>query len=370
MELDKISTLKPIIIVPICSHSFDKLLDIIKEIETVFEKFNPEANILNVATDGDKNRRKLFNTYRRINFDNTEAFDKMPLFDQYFLFGKWGVNYDWKHLTKRIRGILISKTRSITLIKHSINKATIETFLPQLKSHLNPSDYQNVPAAVKLLKGLDQINISDITINDFSPEIKNEIKLLSIIVEHFLAIFTQPKINLEDQLLSITTCSFLLFFIFRKQKTKFFTKDLYMDIQSSFQDIINSAIVFQKKFPVNPLYAFRFGTDEVEILFGICRTITHGSNFDFYEFMQRLKTVCQIQTIENRNPTWKKNKRLDIGYTEDYSSVDQWTGCLETKNLSIPMLWEIGLEKAKQTLQNFGFSNNDLKIPDGGKNFH
>ncbi len=82
-------------------------------------------------------------------------------------------------------------------------------------------------------------------INDFSEEIKKEIKLLAIIVEHLMLIFTQPKINLEQQLMSITTCYFLLFFIFRKQRSKFFTKDLYMDIQSSFQDIIYSTIVMQ-----------------------------------------------------------------------------------------------------------------------------
>ena len=44
------------------------------------------------------------------------------------LFGKYGINFYPKHLAKRIRGCLISESRSIRVINHSISKKHIEMF--------------------------------------------------------------------------------------------------------------------------------------------------------------------------------------------------------------------------------------------------
>ncbi len=182
MRLDDESTPKPIYILPICSHTIPNLSNILITIINSFEINNPEAILIDIGTDGDKFRRKLFNSLRRINL-NFEKFNRMQYFDSWSVMGKLGVNFDWKHETKRVRGILISQTRSITLIKHSISRNEIELLLPHLKHLMNPSDYQNVPAAVKLLQGLKDIDNCTIKINEATEEIKKEIKLLSIIVE-------------------------------------------------------------------------------------------------------------------------------------------------------------------------------------------
>jgi hypothetical protein len=116
VDLSCESSIWPILIVPICSHNLENYKEILEIIEFQFEALKPNALILNVATDGDKYRRKIYNSLRRLK--PSQIFDDMPLFYNHFLFGKWGINYDWKHLTKRFRGISISKTRSMTLIKH------------------------------------------------------------------------------------------------------------------------------------------------------------------------------------------------------------------------------------------------------------
>ncbi len=359
MRLDDESTPKPIYILPICSHTIQNLSSILITIINSFEINNPDATLIDIGTDGDKFRRKLFNSLRRINI-NFEKFNRMQYFDSWAVMGKLGVNFDWKHETKRVRGILISQTRSITLIKHSISRNEIELLLPHLKHLMNPSDYQNVPAAVKLLQGLKDIDNCTIKINEATEEIKKEIKLLSIIVEYLLNAFTYTKINLDTQLIALSTLSFLLFYIYLKHKSKFLTKDLYMDIQTSILSAFNQAILYQKHNPDAPLYVYRSGTDDVELLFGILRTLTHGPSFDLFEMLQRLKTVCQIQKIYSRNEEWKKNKRLDIVNTCDHSSYSNWTGNLTTRDLSLDMIWEIGHDKAKDHLINSGYSMFEL----------
>ena len=57
--------------------------------------------------------------------------------------GKVGINYDFKHLIKRLRGILISDVRSIVLNKVPINKSHVRNHLnghKNLEQLLNPQD--------------------------------------------------------------------------------------------------------------------------------------------------------------------------------------------------------------------------------------
>jgi hypothetical protein len=134
---------KPVLVLPICSHDIQGLDSILKTIINEFEMANYGSNIINIATDGDLARRKMLNSNRfmMIDEDLLQVFSNIPLFVKSLLFGKYGVDFDAKHLIKRVRGILISTTRQITLIEHSINRSHIELFLPSLSAYLNPKDY-------------------------------------------------------------------------------------------------------------------------------------------------------------------------------------------------------------------------------------
>ena len=82
---------------------------------------------------------------------------------------------------------------------------------------MNPKDYQNVPAAVKLLKLIANISSLD-GIKDLNPivnDIKVEISLFSTISNLLMSIFTETAIILLDQLINFATLGFLLFFFFR-----------------------------------------------------------------------------------------------------------------------------------------------------------
>ena len=80
---------------------------------------------------------------------------------------------------------------------------------------MNPKDKQNVPTAVKLLQTI--INASNEEINNIhqlQTDISNEIKLLAKLLELSLTFFTNPQINLIDQLLSLAIFSHLLLYIY------------------------------------------------------------------------------------------------------------------------------------------------------------
>lgn len=56
---------KPIAILPVCSHTFHELEGVMQHAFSIFKANSPNATIVNIATDGDHFRRKLFNSLRR-----------------------------------------------------------------------------------------------------------------------------------------------------------------------------------------------------------------------------------------------------------------------------------------------------------------
>ena len=81
MRLDDESTPKPIYILPICSHTIPNLSNILITIINSFEINNPEAILIDIGTDGDKFRRKLFNSLRRINLNFAIFYFVLHLFE-------------------------------------------------------------------------------------------------------------------------------------------------------------------------------------------------------------------------------------------------------------------------------------------------
>jgi hypothetical protein len=109
---------------------------------------------------------------------------------------------------------------------------------------------------------------------------------------------------------------------------------------------------------------YQLGTDQLENLFSVIRTITHSSTCDFLELNDRLKMAYQVEQVYNDRPDWRPNNRLStktkITTILDHSSVHSWTGDLSTINLGLETIWEIGCENAKAILKEFGFSDDEF----------
>ena len=190
---------------PICSHeSYGLLHQVIPYIVESFTSNSKEAILLNIATDGDTARRKSLNSMKRPN-NSLGVLKLMKYFDTNLVCGNYSVNFDPKHLAKRIRSIIISSSRSMVLNKIQINSSIINEFLKSrniahVNSLMDPHDKQNVPMAVSLLNIIHEQTIGDPPIDPLSRDIFNEIKLLGIITSLFLSLFTKLDINLIDQL--------------------------------------------------------------------------------------------------------------------------------------------------------------------------
>ena len=293
--------------------------------------------------------------------ENTNLLQSLELFNSQLVFGRISVNFDVKHLLKRLRGILISNCRQICLIKRSINKSCISALYPQLNYLLNPSDKQNVPYAVLLFQGLTE---GTPLTNVVSHDLLIEIDCLNMIVKPLLEIFTKPTLNLFDQLISLAFCSHMLLFIYRKWRKNFLTKDLYCDIQATIQDAFMVVYKFHLKNPNLCVYLYQLGSDNLENIFSIIRTLTHSSSCDLLELVQRYKLAMVIENIYSQHPNWKKASRVS-STTTDHCSIASWTGKLDTNHLSevnLKSIWKYGRNKAYEYLLKNGYTERELII--------
>ena len=342
---------------PICCKTLPILKTIFKAIKEVFIEKNPSAVLLNLATDGDPYRRKLLTSLRQ----PSGLLDSLDYFNSDLMFGEISINFDVKHLLKRLRGILISNCRQMCLVKRKISKSSISSLYPSLSYLLNPVDKQNVPYAVLLFK---ELSSSVPVTNPLSHYILAEIECLNEIVKPLLNIFVTPTINLFDQLIQLAYCAHLLFFIYRKWKKHFMTKDLYHDIQSTIQDAFIAAHKCQCLNPDLNVYLHLLGTDKLENVFSDIRTMTHSSSCDYLELIQRFKLALQIEKVYAKHPEWRSSSRIS-STTTDHSSSKSWTGILNTHDLNVNELktiWDHGYTKAYDYLTGNGFCSDDLSV--------
>ena len=105
----------------------------------------------------------------------------------------------------------------------------------------------------------------------------------------------------------------------------------------------------QQEFPDQPLYLFQLGTDRLEGLFSVLRTLTHNSNFDMLQCGERLSHATQISQLYQKHPDWKcPSKRLQG--SQDHMNPSSWVGSSSTSDVDVVQCWFKGRIQAHRFL--------------------
>ena len=112
---------------------------------------------------------------------------------------------------------------------------------------------------------------------------------------------------------------------------------LYHDIQVTVKDCSFTVVEIQQWKAQKPLYLFQLGTDRLEVLFGVLRTLTHNRNFDLLEHGPRLSHATHINQIYQHHPDWKqKAKRLKGSLDEMNPSL--WKGNVTVADVDVVLV--------------------------------
>lgn len=127
-----------------------------------------------------------------------------------------------------------------------------------------------------------------------------------------------------SQLLEGLSCmAHLALILYRQNKTGFIPGQLYHDLQTT---IRCAFVVVAQAIDICPallIYLFQLGTDHMEALFAILRTMTHSRTFSYKELCERLAHASQVDETWGRHDDWRRSSRRLLN-TADHMNRATW----------------------------------------------
>jgi hypothetical protein len=301
------------------------------------------GKVVMVATDGDGKRRRALTLLCNVEQEKVPAREllmELILFDCYG--GKLSVtvDYDWRHLLKRMRVRIVFTNKGMQL---SFYGPKLDTYrvqalfqrhnVPCLTSVFDNTDKQNVPAAVNLLVGMGMVADSFAGKQVLTNE-EADVRLLAALGDHLLKPLLGgvddkgAEVSLEDALVSYAAAAFLLFVIFSEMGSAFIPPQLYHDLQSTIKNlyvVVARQLQDPKNNGVANILFFLLGTNELEKFFGTLRRMSPGLTFDLLQMLERMTAAAKVEGIYAQYPHLDPGSRRLEGSTDKVNSIS-WRG--------------------------------------------
>lgn len=173
------------------------------------------------------------------------------------------------------------------------------------------------------------------------------------ILEPLLAVLYDPSKGVDQLLQGLSCVSHLLLILFRAHRTSFMTGQLYHDTQAMVRALFHCVRQAQQHCPSEPMFLWQVGTDGLENLFALVRTLTHASNVDAKELADRLGAAVALEEIYNKHPDWTKVSRR-LNETLDHMNVLTWEkggpDC-DVRGVDVIACWKGGRADASAVLR-------------------
>jgi hypothetical protein len=132
--------------------------------------------------------------------------------------------------------------------------------------------------------------------------------------------------DLRDALVASAAAGIILFIIFYTQEGAFIPAQLYHDFQSTIKALfidVTRQMLESGRADMN----FLLGTNELEKLFGILRSLFTGRGFDLKELGERIGATIDIHGIKQRRSHWDRGqRRLSVAGSYDRANLISWLG--------------------------------------------
>ncbi|KAF6753578.1 hypothetical protein DFP72DRAFT_1010378 [Ephemerocybe angulata] len=298
---------------------------------------------------------------------------------------------DWKHVFKRLRNLLL-RSRGVviagTRITPDILKAHLRahgTSSEHINAIFNPNDLQDVKLAFDMLRDIWSLPKE-------APELSNPgfkrareaIWVLGRFLYHLVFPYLCVYLSLSDQLEHLSAAAHLALTLYAQAGKDFLPTLLYSDIMIMIKNVFFCVAKAKIDTPEGTFYIILLGTDRLEILFGILRTmIGNDMNLDILQLLGRLASTLDVAKILALFPEWDRGPRrlrlpgLDLTGAEipdasDHLSPSHWKGSTLLKLVSLLTSWRRGRARAEEiypdaitVLKQLVESGNDLLSPNG-----
>ncbi|KAG6834823.1 hypothetical protein H0H93_007136, partial [Arthromyces matolae] len=342
-----------------------------KIIQTAIDAMNSEKpftnlRIVSIASDGETRRGSAFVslTFR---YDLSEESPIFPLISPLrfmnILVGKDEVtaDKDWKHVHKRLRNLLL-RQRGIIVNSIRITPDVIKLHLKSeghsaehVHSLFNPDDQQDVKLAFDLLK--DIWSLGPVLGEKHSPgfvNARNALHVLGTFLYHIVFPYICVDLTLSEQIEHLSAAAHLGLILYRQAKKAFLPTLLYTDIMIMIKNAIFCIAKAKVDDPDGSFWLMLLGTDRLETLFGILRTMVGSdANLDILQLVQRITGTTEVANILAKYPQWDRGPRRlhlpaltrdakQLPDATDHIKPSSWRGDVSVKSVSLLTSWRRG----------------------------
>lgn len=278
------------------------------------------------------------------------------------------VDKDYKHVVfKRVRNTLLREkgilvhgvTLTPALIRQHLRDAGHDA--DHLHSMFKPHDKQDVELAYHLLRDLWALPPADPARSMTYIQTREELRMFGTLAFHLILPYLCIDSPLGDQLTHLSSAAHLALalYVFEGAKGRFIPNTLFLDIMILIKNIYFCVAKAKVDFPHITFYIILLGTDRLEILFGILRTmIGNDANLDVLQLALRVTGTTEVANILAKHPEWDKSlRRLHLPTLSrdlqpirgaDHITSASWCGNLYPRDVTPATCWKCGRNDVKK----------------------
>jgi len=226
---------------------------------------------------------------------------------------------DYKHIFKRLRNAIIRKNgcvvRSVHLTQAVIHKHFKDSGLTDthINHVLDPTDKQDVVLAYNLLRDLWSLPPADPVSS--SPTYTAAREALCIYGElsyHLIFPYICVELSLSEQLEHLSTAVHLILALYVDDdaRSHFIPTSLFVNIGIMVKNAFFCIAKAKVDHLNDPFFLVLLGTDRLESLFGILRTMVgNDANLDVLQLALQITSTTEVSTILAKHPEWDRSPR-------------------------------------------------------------
>lgn len=279
---------------------------------------------------------------------------------------------DWKHVFKRFRnlllrqrGVVISRIRiTPDVIKNHFKSAGLSA--DHIRSLFNPEDKQDVKMAFDMLK--DIWNLPRTPTGDHTPGFlatREALWMLGKLLFHMVFPYLCVDLSLSEQIEHLSATVHLALCLYHLAGKDFIPTNLYIDLMIMVKNVYFCIAKAKVDDPNGEFWIILLGTDRLEELFGILRTMVGSdANLDILQLISRLAGTTEVSNILAKYPHWDRSPRRlklsalsreskEIPDSADHIKPASWKGNVYVRDASLQTSWNRGryiVEQECQTL--------------------
>jgi hypothetical protein len=273
---------------------------------------------------------------------------------------------DWKHIFKRFRNLLL-RQRGVVIDCVRVTPDIIRDHFKStglsadhIRSLFNPDDQQDVKLAFDLLKDIWTLPRKSTNTNPGISAAREALWILGKLLFHLVFPYLCVDLSLSEQLEHLSAGAHLTLGLYKLAGKNFIPTNLLIDVMIMIKNVIFCVAKAKVDNPEGEFWIILLGTDRLEELFGILRTMVgNDANLDVLQLGSRLSGTTEVSNILAKYPHWDRAPRRlklpaitreseAIPDRADHIKPASWSGNVNVKAVSLHTSWNRGRRLAEQ----------------------